>query len=372
MTIKYLLFVAICLGIARDIYAVDLTLKPGETSDAVIDATIRLIRNQGSLAYDYYFLRLLAKIKMNTIAATTGGIWRVTSAQLTTVRNACNGILKTKCNEVKTKFNVDVSTLTMSDLQIPLYSGLVVCLFISNSISPFPHRRPQLALLWNKYMYSKGDTTKYVILSNELEQSNDPSIQVTCRRNNVEIPCSLEDLSHVFHEDFQYPCTDETRQQEQYIFSYPNQPGKYFECDSTGKLTIVLCLENESFDAILKRCKPHVSTTPGIALQLLPCVVYPPQIYYPHPRSLSKFILCSQWGQSYELPCPSTRIWHPSIMSCLPFNPSVSVCGANTNGQFQPHPFSSSYFIACGAGTDYQLRKCENNEIWHQDLSQCA
>ncbi|CAI9741734.1 Hypothetical predicted protein [Octopus vulgaris] len=173
MTIKYLLFVAICLGIAREIYALDLTLTPGETGDAVIDATIRKIRTKCILAQDYYFLRRLAEAQMNSIAATTGGIWRVTSAQLTIVQNACNGLLQTKCNEVTTEFNVDVSTLTISDLQKPLYSGLVMSLFILNSVSPVPLQKAQQALSWKNYIYSNGDTTEFVTWSNELEQLND-------------------------------------------------------------------------------------------------------------------------------------------------------------------------------------------------------
>uniref|UniRef100_A0A0L8G1V6 FAD/NAD(P)-binding domain-containing protein n=1 Tax=Octopus bimaculoides TaxID=37653 RepID=A0A0L8G1V6_OCTBM len=76
MSIKYLLFVGIFLGIARHVYAVDLTLKPGETSDDTIDATIRRIREKCILAKDYYFLRRLAEAQTKSIAATTGGIWR--------------------------------------------------------------------------------------------------------------------------------------------------------------------------------------------------------------------------------------------------------------------------------------------------------
>eukprot|EP00106_Octopus_bimaculoides_P013272 XP_014780714.1 PREDICTED: uncharacterized protein LOC106876618 [Octopus bimaculoides] len=82
MSIKYLLFVGICLGIARHVYAVDLTLKPGETSDAVIDATVRKIRTKCILAQDSYFLRRLAEAQMNSTAATTGGIWRMPSARV--------------------------------------------------------------------------------------------------------------------------------------------------------------------------------------------------------------------------------------------------------------------------------------------------
>ncbi|CAI9741735.1 Hypothetical predicted protein [Octopus vulgaris] len=173
MSIKYLLFVVICLGIARHAYAVDLTLKPGETSNAAIDATIKKIRDNCILAQDYFFLKRLSVAQMNSIAATTGGIWRVTSAQLTTVRNACNGILKTKCNEVKTEFNVDVSTLTISDLQKPLYSGLAMSLFILNSVSPVPLQKAKQAQSWKTHINSNGDTTEFVTWSNELEQLND-------------------------------------------------------------------------------------------------------------------------------------------------------------------------------------------------------
>ncbi|CAI9741738.1 Hypothetical predicted protein [Octopus vulgaris] len=76
MTIKYLLFVVICLGVARHAYAVDLTLKSGETSNAVIDATIKKIRENCILAQDYFFLKRLAVVQMKSFSEPSGGIWR--------------------------------------------------------------------------------------------------------------------------------------------------------------------------------------------------------------------------------------------------------------------------------------------------------
>ncbi|XP_029656471.1 uncharacterized protein LOC115230414 isoform X1 [Octopus sinensis] len=650
MSIRCLLLVGICLGIARHVYAVQLFMKPGETSDAAIDETIRQIRTECILAKDYSFLRRLAKAQMNSIASTTGGIWRVTSAQLKTVQNACNGILQTNCSKAKTELKVDVSTLTMSDLQKPLYSGLVMSLFILNSVSPVPLQKAKQAQSWKTHINSNGDTTKFMNWSNELEKLKDcagnqmdlvfvidasgsvgtinfdltklfldhvvsnldisgtatrvaviryssspllifgldkystekavksainaipyngggtntdtaldlarTSVFTNTRKSvaakvvvlvtdgksrsetrtvaaaqklkddgvtiftigvvnprvseltaaasepscthfihlkdyneidfivkeirsascdgsvfvndtteitdntltncnetkqqilnstivitshsftiiTVSIQCgvatmygsfnnsnpSLANYDYITYATDMSPgrmfvgkpiapstffhtisskmlcgfnttvcynahynitfttigvndsCTTVTTQKVQYIFPYPGQPGKYIQYDTTGNLSAVCCPKNHIFDAILKRCKPRVSTTPGIALPPNPCIYNQALFYFPHPTTLSKFIQCSQWGQMYEMPCPSTLIWHPSIMNCLPLNPSVSVCGANTNGQFQPHPFSSSYFIACGAGTDYQLRMCENNKIWNQALIQCV
>uniref|UniRef100_A0A0L8GSV6 Chitin-binding type-2 domain-containing protein n=1 Tax=Octopus bimaculoides TaxID=37653 RepID=A0A0L8GSV6_OCTBM len=157
----------------------------------------------------------------------------------------------------------------------------------------------------------------------------------------------------------------------QNVLPYPNQTGKYIHYDWTGKVSVVCCPTNHIFDATLKTCKPSVPTLQGIALSLKPCVPNPPQYYYPHPTSLSKFIQCSQWGNSYEMSCAATVYWHPKIMTCDRM-PGGNVCGVNTNGMLQPHPFSDSYFIACGAGTDYQIRKCENNKKWKQNLSKCV
>ncbi|XP_014788137.2 uncharacterized protein LOC106882095 [Octopus bimaculoides] len=170
MSIRYLLFVGICLGIARHVYAVDLTLKPGETSDAVIDATVREIRTKCILAQDYYFLRRLAVAQMKSIASPTGGIWRVTNAQLKTVQNACTGRLMATCRKVQTKFIIDVSTVTMSDLQKPLHSGLIMSLFISSSVPPVPLQKGQQALSWKHYINSNGNVSQFSIWSNELEK----------------------------------------------------------------------------------------------------------------------------------------------------------------------------------------------------------
>ncbi|CAI9741714.1 Hypothetical predicted protein [Octopus vulgaris] len=173
MTIGYLLFVGICLGIARHVYAVDLTLKPGETSKAVIDATIRKIRTKCILAEDYYFLRRLAEAQMKSIPAGTGGIWRVTEAQLTTVKDACKGILRTNCSKVQTELNIAVSTVTVSDLQKPLYSGLVMSLFILTLQTPIPVNTPGQAFYWVRHINLDGAMHVFVDSANKLEQRND-------------------------------------------------------------------------------------------------------------------------------------------------------------------------------------------------------
>ncbi|XP_014771641.1 uncharacterized protein LOC106870155 [Octopus bimaculoides] len=202
--------------------------------------------------------------------------------------------------------------------------------------------------------------------------ATDPSIKVTCRQNNKEILCSTEDLKNVLDKNIKYPCTKENRQKGLYIFPYPNQPEKYLQCDSAGKLTIVLCPKNQSFDATSKTCKlsPVTLPLPGIALRKNPCIIFYPIYYRPHPEDLSKFIQCRR-GKSLEVTCPATLYWHPGIWGCV-FNPFSNVCGANTKGMLQPHPFSNSYFIACGKCKDYQIRKCKTNKNWNSTLSDCV
>uniref|UniRef100_A0A0L8HKA6 VWFA domain-containing protein n=1 Tax=Octopus bimaculoides TaxID=37653 RepID=A0A0L8HKA6_OCTBM len=173
MSIRYLLFVGICLGIARDVYTEDLTLKSGETSNAAVEATIRKIRTKCVLAQDYYFLRRLAEAQMNSTSATTGGIWRVNSTQLATVQNACNGTLKANCSTIQTELNVDVSTLTMSDLQKPLYSGLVMSLFILNLNSPIPLNKQLQADYWIQHINPAGLENDFVDSANKVEQKNE-------------------------------------------------------------------------------------------------------------------------------------------------------------------------------------------------------
>ncbi|XP_029656493.1 uncharacterized protein LOC115230439 [Octopus sinensis] len=173
MTIGYLLLVGICLGIARHVYAVDLTLKPGETSNVVIDATIRKIRTKCILAEDYYFLRRLAEAQMESIQARTGGIWRVTKAQLTTVKDACKGTLGPSCSKVQTELNVAVSTVTLSDLRKPLYSGLVMSLFILNLQAPISVDKQGQADYWVQHINPDGAREVFVDSAKKLEQRND-------------------------------------------------------------------------------------------------------------------------------------------------------------------------------------------------------
>ncbi|XP_052833177.1 uncharacterized protein LOC106868389 isoform X2 [Octopus bimaculoides] len=197
MSIKYLLFVGICLGIARHVYAVDLTLKPGETSDAVIDATVRKIRTKCILAQDSYFLRRLAEAQMNSTAATTGGIWRVTYNQLTTVKNACKNMLKANCSKVQTDFGVDVSTATMSDLEKPLHSALVMSLFILNLRTSIPVSIELQADFWKQHITSNGQKLFFRRLANKLEQRND------CASAQIDLVFLIDSSGSVEKPDFE-------------------------------------------------------------------------------------------------------------------------------------------------------------------------
>uniref|UniRef100_A0A0L8HVA9 VWFA domain-containing protein n=1 Tax=Octopus bimaculoides TaxID=37653 RepID=A0A0L8HVA9_OCTBM len=197
MSIKYLLFVGICLGIARHVYAVDLTLKPGETSNAVIDATIRRIRTKCILVQDYYFLRRLAEAQTKSIAATTGGIWRVTYNQLTTVKNACKNMLKANCSKVQTDFGVDVSTATMSDLEKPLHSALVMSLFILNLRTSIPVSIELQADFWKQHITSNGQKLFFRRLANKLEQRND------CASAQIDLVFLIDSSGSVEKPDFE-------------------------------------------------------------------------------------------------------------------------------------------------------------------------
>ncbi|CAI9741682.1 Hypothetical predicted protein [Octopus vulgaris] len=196
MTIGYLLLVGICLGIARHVYAMDLTLKPGETSNVVIDATIRKIRTKCILAQDNYFLRRLAEAQMESIQARTGGIWRVTEAQLTTVKDACKGILRTNCINVQTELNVAVSTVTVSDLQKPLYSGLVMSLFILNLQAPIAVDKQGQADYWVQHINPDGAREVFVDSAKKLEQRND------CASAQIDLVFVIDSSGSVGEQDF--------------------------------------------------------------------------------------------------------------------------------------------------------------------------
>uniref|UniRef100_A0A0L8HVB2 Uncharacterized protein n=1 Tax=Octopus bimaculoides TaxID=37653 RepID=A0A0L8HVB2_OCTBM len=60
----------------------------------------------------------------------------------------------------------------MSDLQKPLYSGLVMSLFILNLQTPIPVNKQQQAVYWVQHINSAGSTDVFTYFANKLGQRN--------------------------------------------------------------------------------------------------------------------------------------------------------------------------------------------------------
>ncbi|GAB1597859.1 uncharacterized protein LOC115215561 [Argonauta hians] len=108
----------------------------------------RIFQNKG-------LLQKLATIRSNDgvpFKSRNGGIWRVDLNQLATVKTSCQEKLHQLCKSLEEQFNVDVQSMTVADLDKPLYSGAVMSLLLSSINSTFPTKSIRGEKFWEKFV----------------------------------------------------------------------------------------------------------------------------------------------------------------------------------------------------------------------------
>ncbi|XP_052833179.1 collagen alpha-1(XII) chain isoform X1 [Octopus bimaculoides] len=85
----------------------------------------------------------------------------------------------------------------MSDLQKPLYSGLVMSLFILNLQTPIPVNKQQQAVYWVQHINSAGSTDVFTYFANKLGQRND------CASAQIDLVFLIDSSGSVEKPDFE-------------------------------------------------------------------------------------------------------------------------------------------------------------------------
>lgn len=124
----------------------DLTIVSGANGTDVVLATIRLIEDSNLFEDDHQILRRIAYVETRDGALEAsggGGIWAVNETGFASLVgiNAAAGI--------RAYFGIEWSSVTWSDLSVPLYSGLAARLLIHQLASEYDlSNTSSQAMLW--------------------------------------------------------------------------------------------------------------------------------------------------------------------------------------------------------------------------------
>lgn len=154
--------------------SVDMTLTPGTSGAAVVDAVIDKIHSRCIFNNDRLFLRRLAYVESTdgTDPKTyrqgyDGGIWQV-DKQMLEATTGCASIIKHECDVIYAAFGIDWRTVTWSDLRTPFYSGLAASLYLlqrlGNSVV-IPGDIAGQADLWSHYYHLGEPRGTYIDLA---------------------------------------------------------------------------------------------------------------------------------------------------------------------------------------------------------------
>ncbi|XP_013404302.1 von Willebrand factor A domain-containing protein 2 [Lingula anatina] len=163
--------------------AVDRTVEAKVSGTAVVEAVVDRIQSSGIFPDDKLFLRRIAYVesKDGTDSNTYrdnyfGGIWQVDRIGFESTQDTSSHPgLTSKFEAIRTKFNIDWTTVSWSDLQKPLYSGLAARLFLSNINQVIPRDISGQATYWKRYYNSNsgaGTEQKFIDDVTELEKQS--------------------------------------------------------------------------------------------------------------------------------------------------------------------------------------------------------
>lgn len=153
------------LNDAAPLTAGDETLKDGATGTGVVIATVNAIRSSEIFPNDYQFLRRMARVESNDgDIETNGGIWQVNRSEVWTRFQHVYTQHFERTQElqilVKWAFNISWTStfLLAQELNKPLYSALVVQMYIQYQEETIPDDIPGQADLWHR-LFNTGSAT---------------------------------------------------------------------------------------------------------------------------------------------------------------------------------------------------------------------
>lgn len=92
-------------------------------------------------------------------------LFQVTNSILKSVVDSCQTKTRTICNEILQTFNFDISKATFLQMDIPLYSALIMYTYITNTMPNVPASHSSQALLWKQHIRPTGNTNMFTAQS---------------------------------------------------------------------------------------------------------------------------------------------------------------------------------------------------------------
>ena len=77
-------------------------------------------------------------------------------------KSSCRGVLNSVCHKILRIFTFDIATARMSDMDVPLYSGLIMSAYITSLNKPVPAIKSDQADFWIRYINQNGSKTDFV------------------------------------------------------------------------------------------------------------------------------------------------------------------------------------------------------------------
>lgn len=84
------------------------------------------------------------------------------------IQEACKSALSSTCDLYKEIFHYDISSATINDMDKPLYSGLMIFLYILSLDEPIPENRREQAIYWRKHVNLDGKLNDYLTHSDQI------------------------------------------------------------------------------------------------------------------------------------------------------------------------------------------------------------
>lgn len=122
-----------------------------------------------------------------------GGIWKVTKKTLSLVRARCQTSARPICNQILQKFSFDISKAKMSDMEVPLYSAIIMYTYIADFIKKVPSSKFAQALLWQRSIRPTGNRQNFIAKS---------SIKVSCSAVKMELVFAIDASGSVGKSNF--------------------------------------------------------------------------------------------------------------------------------------------------------------------------
>ncbi|CAI9715384.1 collagen alpha-1(XIV) chain-like [Octopus vulgaris] len=172
---------------------------------------------------------------------------KINERMLKRIQEACKKALSSTCDLYKEIFHYDISSATINDMDKPLYSGLMIFLYILSLDEPIPENRREQAIYWRKHVNLDGKLGDYLTHSDQI-----------LGFENIETPCSgnLVNSSGPPYCKMPNVCSRSAIEKEDIYFPYTD-PRIFVKCLDTYKYYIMSCPPDFVWSQTTDACIPQ-------------------------------------------------------------------------------------------------------------------